>query len=604
MALCIPKKNIEEVAEIMNDSNSVSRLNKLSKVFGSKETAQEVNLLFEKSLLLKNQNNAFQKFINDIDGVSIEKKQKLRKNFEANRDRKNNLITDEELTSISKDIYDRKHKVDIEPETVQRLAILNKEAGDLKIKKQGTPEGSKARDAYGDKVLEVRDIIEDLINPENKLGFFDFAKQDLRKRKDRISDVKSPVFKILHRISGVDVKNPVFKILQGGLEALDLATSPAIKVFKTAFDTSAFGRQGVGSGLEVPKRYLQDVKDTWKIWKNTFNKQEREAAFRKTESRIISDDLYDEMSEASLEILGKEEEFQGSIATRIGFGIGDVFDASDKTFTSFIQSQRVALYKKFREIEKIRLNNAEPSKDFLKEMARNVNTITGRGTGKTHVGETFLKGSNRIIFSARYTKSGFDAVFSPLNLRLYKSNPQAYKQLANNSYKRFAAIRGLMLITSTFTEVGTEPTASNFGKAKIPGTKNRWVDLTLGMGSIVTLVARLYKQKSTSLSGKTYDLNSGEFGGTDGSTLILRYLQNKTAPGLGVITAPFLKSKDFDGDKPKIFRPKTLKDLFGPISVEELYDAFQSKEFFGALIGVGLDVTGFGVVDYDKFNKK
>jgi|GEM_PF-2982227 len=582
MPICIPQKNIEQVADIIaSESNSAARRKKLSKLFGE-EKAKEINLMYENKLLLKKQDLAMDRVISELDGTSAIKKADLKKKYVENKLRKEKAVDRLELDAITKDIYDRKHNIDLDDETVRAIGKLKGEANELKAATEGTASRSKEKMAYARKLLDIQDVTDSVVDKTSDMKFWKTIGSGIGDRGKRIADEKGAL-----------------KIVRGTTEALDMATDPAMKTLKAAWDASYLARQGRKVAREDINAFLKANKEANKMWKNLGSKEKMEQAFREWKVGIMSDDAYDDAVRFGLALSNIEEEFTNSVVEKAGFGIGNVFSGSDKSFTTFIQTARLEMYKKFLSVEKAKLGGKMPTDKWMKEMTEMVNSFSGKGkwSARSSGGKTL----NRIFFSANYVKSQVDTFYKPLKLGL---EPSIRKKYIKNSAKTFAEIGGLMATAALVTEVGMDVRASNFGKAKVPGSKNTWVDLTGGTGSYMTLLARAIlgaagKKAITSVNtGKSYKLNTGEYQSKTVLDIAVQFGYNKLAPGARAFADTLLKGQNFGGKKPTL--GNTLPGLIQPITVETGYELWQDEDFLTFLIGFGAEISGLGSTTYKK----
>jgi len=256
----------------------------------------------------------------------------------------------------------------------------------------------------------------------------------------------------------------------------------------------------------------------------------------------------------------------------------------------------------------IKILGTEPSEEVTKGLAMLANSITGRGSFGRF--ENIANIANKILFSGRYVKSTIDTFTLPFDPRL----PEVVRKEAfQSSIATLSSIAGLMSTVALFTDVDFDPRSSKFGKARIPGT-NRWVDMTAGLGSYITLATRTGLGLSTdvagvtdikpyvSSTGKESNLNTGKFGSPTIASVIGNWASNKLAPAPSVLLQT-LKGKDYTGEKPTLVG--SALNLVAPISPGNIVEGAMESEDSASVqvLSALFDVLGQSVTDYDKFKK-
>ena len=108
-SICINPQFIEKIKKLdLINMSSVKRVKAFDDVMGS--GGKDVNLLYEKSLLLKNKKGAFDKFVDNISGVSEAKKIKIKEQIAKRLEEKKGIIKDDELLGIVQDTLNRKYR--------------------------------------------------------------------------------------------------------------------------------------------------------------------------------------------------------------------------------------------------------------------------------------------------------------------------------------------------------------------------------------------------------------------------------------------------------------------------------------------------------------
>lgn len=586
MAICLPKEFVNTIREIVSNKSlsSAQRIQKMTDVFGNAKAAQDINLLYEKSLLLKNQEKAIDNFLSKIDGTSLEKRAKMREEFAKRQANRNDVINNSELLSIVKDSYDKKYGIDVSTEQVQQIAKIKSEADNLRPKAEGTPDGSPEKLAYGRKVVEMQSIIDGVINPQQDLSFLKTLGYELNKVGQRIGEQKTVLDK------GIEVAST----------AADLVTSSLYKSINASADLSFLLRQGFKTLTSHPKIWAEQAKKALgfaldpSLLKGKAGRLRQEQMFNEFKANLVSSDLYEEAMASKLGIGVVEEFFPTPLADKLPV-IGNVFKASDISFTMFAQGTRMSLFENMYK-NYVKANGFKPSIEVTKDFAKVVNSISGRGNlGRF---ESISGPLNRLLFSAKFIKSQLDTFAMPFNRSLA---PEARAEATRQSIATLGTVGALMVATSQFTDVEFDPRSSKFGKAKVPGSQDTWVDLTAGLGSYITLASRISTASTVDTKGKEIKLNSGKFGARTVFDVISDFATGKTAPAMSQIIA-HLKGRYVSGEKPTV--PQSFLNLITPISAENSVKMFMDEDSTVAMIASLADILGMSTINYEEFRKK
>jgi hypothetical protein len=143
--------------------------------------------------------------------------------------------------------------------------------------------------------------------------------------------------------------------------------------------------------------------------------------------------------------------------------------------------------------------------------------------------------------------------------------------------------------------VEEDPRSVNFGKLRIWGN---WVDITGGMGQIVTLVSRLLPTRhngewafwTKNKAGVYKKLGAEEFGGQDAFDVLVQFLEGKLSP-IAKTVSTIWKQQDFQGEKPT---PESIAtSLIIPIPAQNIPQLAKSPESSFIIGSVILDLLGF-----------
>jgi len=590
MAVCIPKSVIAKMEKIDWNADSVGREKQLTELLDS-NTAKEVNKAFERSLLLKNQETAFDKFLANFTEIGQKAKQELKDKLAKELQRKRELMfnpdgsinpdferllgrTDEDILNYSKKVFDKKYNLDISMDEANVINKLKNEAQDLSKKAQGTVDLSPERIAQAEKVVTLGEYIETLVNPEENLGFIDTIKDILKKTGQRYEG-----------------KTSWEKVLESGKIAYEASTSAVYKSIQASVDASFAFRQGLKVLANNPRAWRDNMLEAFKPFLNITKPKDKWMVMHNFKVNLAAKELYQQALDSKLAIGVIEEFFPSTLAERIP-GLGRLFKASNEAFTIFSQGSRMSLFEDM--VRNSVENGTVITKELSKEFAMLANSITGRG----NLGdlEKISSQVNKLLYSGRFIKSQLDTFYLPFKPGL---SPETRALAMKSSLKTLGLFASLMATASMFTEVETDPRSSKFGKAKVPGTKDTWTDLSGGMGSYITLAAReATRQSKSATTGKITQLNTGEFGSKTGADVIINFLTNKLAPAPGAIL-DIIEGRTFSGEKPTPVN--TVTNLATPISIGNMIELFQNEETGPAFIATIFDLLGAGQTDYTKF---
>jgi len=586
MSICIPPEFIDEVEKIVDTSkNSIVRVTKFKELFGDNEFANEINLLYEKKLTTNRQVDVVSEFIDDINGINLQSKEALKKQVSDRLAVREGVIGNEELLSIVKDVTDRKYKIDLTLEDATKVNDVNVKAKKLEEVAMSKDtngnyihaENSEIRLNYGRAMSDKKALLDEIINPRDKMNSRDAFKDYAREQGQRFSKEKG----VLGNVS------------EGLLLVADGVTAGTIKSVQASMDISYGLRQGFKVLAQNPKLWAKNMKEAFEPFLKMTSEPKQRAVMREFEARVMSSDYYRRAIDSGLAIGVMEEFFPTAVAQRLP-GVGRVFQASNDAFTIFSQGSRLGLFRDMAEQAAKQGHDVTP--ELLKEFAGLANSITGRGQwSKTGTESAAL---NRLFYSGRFIKSQVDVFYKPFDPKL---SPVAKSVAVKASARSLAMMGSVMYTASLFTDVEFNPLSSKFGKAKVPGSKDTWTDLTGGMGSYITAASRIARQKSkSSTTGKTTKLNSGKFGSRTLFDVALDFSTNKLAPVPSTIVS-YLKDRDFSGKKPTVL--SSAINLATPISAGNALEIFENEEKSVAFIATVFDMLGAGQTDYTKFKK-
>ena len=600
--------------KITSEMDSNERYKVILEEIKDKDMAREINKLFEASVLLKKQSLAEKRFFDKI--TDSEWKKDRLKYAQTERARKKELMynedgtikdnfkalikeTDQEIEDSATSMFHKKYKVDLSESQVKELVALRSKSQELSDVAQGTPSGSAERLAYGKSLVELQKYMKYLIEPTEKMELSQLKSHVWGNIKDRYFDINKATderkWKGISRSVGETIKL-----------AYDAITTPVYKSIEAALDYSGMFRQGfktLTTGLmQGDKIWKQNVIDGFKPILKLGSQKEQQELADLFQARIFGDPFYEEMQKAGLRIGGVEDFFPTSIAEKIPV-LGNAFKASNEAFTILVQGMRFDLYKKLRGnlvttyADRIKgMTEEQISKELkkeLKDITEVANSITGSGSlGKLESASGLI---NKLLFSGRFIRSQADTFLMPFRSDL---DPVARKAAMDTSKATFGAIGALMLTAGSIGEVEFDPRSSKFGKVKLPGSKDTWIDLTAGLGGYISVLAKeLSGQSKSSISGKITELGK-KYGSPTRFDVAVNWLAGKAAPGPSQ-AIQILKGKTYSGEKPTI--TSTATGLVTPIGISNAYDVFTNEDLATALMALLADSVGASASNYEKF---
>ena len=535
--------------EKLNNMTSAQRREFLSGIVG-KENAKEVNLLFEKKLLLKNQEKAMTDWARETTGMSKEAKEKtlekIKKTYAEKKRRLENPKENEKfLNEITSDVYSKKMNTDITLNEAQNITELSSDVIKYREKLKSDFTWNTKQDGinYG----------------ASKVAFENYT------NALRSDALKRPLL----------APTSPAKIIEDAYIAFNFIADNSRSLLAT-FDNSFWGRQGIKVAFDPrftgkwEKNFAKSFKDIGQTLKS--GNKKGDAIIDATKAEIYSRKNYlngrYELGK-KLDIKGMEEEFPTSFPSRIPV-LGRFFKAAEVAYEAGAMRLRAdvadAMYMMAEKVGRDLKN-----KVTVGDINLTVNSMTGRGA--LPVGEEYQAIANKAFFSIKFLKANLDTLMSPLAL-LKDPTSFAKQQAAKNLLSIVSVVGSILGIAKALDpdSVSFDPRSTNFGKIKIGDTR---FDITGGMSSIITLVSRIATQASTSsVTGKVTKLGEG-YGAPTGMDVFWNFVNNKFSP-IASVLSDLVQQETFEGDKPTIL--STAKGLTVPIIMQELASSSQNEK--------------------------
>lgn len=574
--------------------DSQTRRNMLAEIVG-KENAEQVNTIYEKNLLLKNQEAAMYRTVAEISGVAAAKKSELAAKIKQTYAEKNRRLyepteLENHLNEITSDIYSKKYNTEVSLEQAQTITEL---AQDAKVAKEElTKSGKKgygaakvALDNYTN-TLRLEAVKSDLINPIKETG----------------AAVKAKA--VMH-----DARVSVNFIAENS------------RAIVASLDNSLWFRQGMRalSDWRTSKIWAANFAKSWKdiaktIYGATGEKETGLKDFVLGKDAIKAGDMVTDAVKAEIydrpnfvKGLYEGKPGKGTAGTKLDIGTGEeayptswpskipifgrFFKGSEVAYEAGAMRLRADIADKVYEMAK--KSGADlTDNQTVGDLNEVINGMTGRGSFGKRAGG-FERATNKAIFSIKFFKANLDY----LTVHQGRLSTPATKLAAQNLLNTVLTTTAVMTMARAFLPDDNKdifnPRSSNFGKIRSgPMT----FDLTHGAGGIVVAMSRLlptlhngeWGQWSTNATtGITKKLGEG-YGSSTGMDIIWNFIEGKLSPAASVLR-DVIKQKTYSGKKPTI--GSEVAGLTVPISVQNVY-RFRDEPAARRILGLIADGIG------------
>lgn len=563
---CLPKEFANKFIDALKSGKikpeelitmtSAERRSFLEPIVGA-DSVREVNALLESKLLLKDQKRGLVSWAKSVSGIT----EPVRRDLLSKIERMDKVLDAENSGVFLEDLAAKRLGADVTFEEAKRIVDGTKALEEAKGKiAESDPLRSDARIEYGLKFTEFQKYIGDL-----KL------KADTPTWKEWISSPSDVFFSI----------------------------AGTTKSVLSSLDNSYFGRQGIKMLYTHPG-----------IWSKNFIKSWGDIARELVRTKssidpmdIIKADVFSRPNALNgkyqaggydIGILS-EEAFPTSIQDKIPL-LGRFFNAAETAFNGGALRMRADYADLIIEkADAFGIDTLNPAQ--AKGLGVLVNSMTGRGSiGKLGV---IGKEINSAVFSIKFLKSNFDTLTANrLGYAIERGATRDFvrREAAMNLMKIVATTGGILTIANLLYpgSVDLDPRSSHFGKIRIG---KHTVDITGGMGAIVTLAARItptYHDGKLSFWTKTrkgsyIDLTAGKYGQQNALDVINSFWQGKLSPIAGVARDVWTGST-YQGTKPTV--QDELTGLFTPIPIQN----FQQLNEPDAGVALGLMILdGLGL---------
>ena len=572
-AWCLIPEAAERLEKALIEQGDPSSLIKMSSLqrrdFFTKhvgaENATNVNALFESKLLLKNQRVGLESFIKR----SLHGPPEVKRDLISRVQRLDKALTEKELDDYLQDLASKTVGFDIPEVQMKNLMDLAKKSDELKVKAGEDGKFSLEQDRldYGWAQVNLEKYIDELkLNAKRT----PFKEQPVKYVAEKVGE-----------IPGV------------------------LKSLLSSLDNSYFGRQGVKTLLDPTTSNIW-VKDFLKSFIDIGRELKSGNALDAIKADIYSrpnalNGKY-KAGDFGLHVLS-EEAFPSSLPSKIPI-LGKLYSASEAAYNGGALRMRADLADRFIDLaEKNGIDMKNPSE--AKGSGELVASLTGRG--KLGKGEVFAKELNVLLFSAKFLKANVDTLISPLKYAgqkvgvfkkpASKGGEFASKEAAKSTLRIIATVSTALTVASLIDpdSVDLDPRSSNSGKIKVFG---RWIDITGGMGAIVTLASRIvptlhngkwgFWQKNR--EGSFTDLTGGKYGQQTALDIAQNFFEGKASPALRVVF-DLWKGKTFSGDEPTF--ANISKGVTTPIFIQSAEGMLKDPNASNVLASAILEGLGF-----------
>lgn len=294
-----------------------------------------------------------------------------------------------------------------------------------------------------------------------------------------------------------------------------------LRTAKATLDVSAPLRQGRTQAFN---------KDFIKAFGRQFKYLVSQKEYDKLQASIMGDPYYDLARKNKLAItaiedkfLRKEEAFALEWLNRVP-GIKH----SERSYVGFLTDLRFNRFKSISEY--YRKGGNEMSDDAMREVAKIINTTTGRGDLAGL--EPAVKGMTRYLWTPRLMKSRMDALNPLLIGKGATKEARREAMMAYGSTMLTTAVVGYSLMQIPGVEFEANPLSSSFGRLKIGG---RTIDLTGGYGATLRTAAQIIGRRYKTMAGDIRELDTGDFGSRSTMDVIASFFRSKSSPSLGMM---------------------------------------------------------------------
>ena len=531
----------------LNKMDSEQRHGYFTSILGE-PTGTKLNEMVESKLLLKNQHRGL---VNGLKAAFGENHPSLR-DAVSKVMRMDKVLNPEDATKFMTDLAAHKIGNAITVDQAAKIYDLAKETTDaLKSIPKDSPNGSDERLRYG-----------------NALVAFKEYQGELKQGKPSLNPME-----IFTRLSGLS------------------------KSLVANLNNHFFGRQGWRTLFDRPDVWAKNFAKSWGDMGKELQGIDAMAPIRsEIWSRENSINGLYRIHKVDVG-LDTEEAFPEHLPGKIPL-LGRLYKASESAFNGAALRMRADT---FDALVKEAQANEVDVRDPETNLGKLANSITARGTINLTPGQSrFI---NATIFSIKYMKSQADALAAIPDYIINKTplgeGTEAASfsrtKAAQNILKTMGGIAGILAVAKMFDDksVETDPRSSRFGKIWVGPDHKIGIDVTAGMGSMVTAAARILPSEHDGKWASWYKSGKGKFINLEKSRdihpvdIAKDFMEQRASPIAGLLLS-YIDHKYFDketlGEKvAKLVEPMESQTVMEMAQDKQKVDSF----LYTLLVGAG-----------------
>ncbi len=598
--VCIPKSQADAFKRALKDRDikiedlihmSTEARTKVFESFAGSQ-AKAMNTLFEEKLVLKNRVLGLKNFIAKVaqegryDPARKAELEKLASEFRQKQQER--IFSPKEEEVFLNDLADATVGTHITEKEANNIFEFSQKAEEAKVAMDAKPRSgfgeppTPEERTYGAEKHAYESYVEALSKGDQSLKTL--VREAVESFKETYKENKPKAVLDLLR-----------KAAQG---AMDTSVSTV-----ASLDNSFLGRQGLGTLLTEPQRFIQAKRagiPYKSIWADAAGKSFVD--FYKTlrgfdQKAVQWGEIYGQKNYSNgayedARVLPKNEEaYPTSLPERVPV-VGRVFKGSQAAFEGSALRMRTQTYDFLSELAE--RNGADMTDKYQR---KSLGTVVNSATARGQWGEKGEPAAVRLLLWApKMLKANIDVLTAHTGQDI---SAFARRQAQANLVSILATTAAFMATMNALNpgSIETDPTSSDFGKYRWKDEKGikHTVDFTGGKGSLVVLAARLLEGRvKSSVTGVTQKLNSGEFGSKTYLDVLIDFLAGKTNPIAGSAIS-LARGADFKGDAP------TAEGIAGnitlPIAIQNLIES-KDDPTISKLAEMTVDALGFGGTTY------
>lgn len=534
----------------LREMSSAERRKAFADLLGE-ENAKEVNLLFERKMLLKDQKKAMVNWAMQLAGL----KEPVKRDLIHKINSMDKILSAADERAFLSDLAEKRLGVAVTAEEGNALLEASKRVADMKEVMDRDINNFEKRVAWGEAYLDLKELV-------------DSFRPDTSSNWDKAAN-----------------------ILQ------------APKSLMSSLDFSAPLNQGWG---------MVSNKEWWQGLGNMFAYGWSEANYKRLKASIISHPNYEMAVKAKLGLteLGdklslREEAIQSNLAEKANQYLKDktdgwvpnVIKGSNRAYNGFLNYVRFERFNNLVTAARLAGEDVRVGTKAARDLAKVVNDFTGRGAlGKNDIYantgpflNSFLWAPRKISASIEMLRSPFRSA-NPFSHTSMTARKAAMRQLTGSI---LATASVLMLAKQVGFDVDLDPTSTDFLKIQLPGDVK--LDVTGGNAIYTRLIARYLTQTRTSSTGNVTEFGVG-FGQQNFGDELLTFGRNKLSPLASITANHFIFGDDNMGGEVSVYTlPKEIKEQLIPMTMGSYIDLMREDPdmataaiSLSAIFGVGL----------------